>query len=79
MTKPIPVPSLLWISNTPETAAELLDSGRFASYPIEADFPINSNSVAPFVTSIFDALAPLEAHEIPVGLISIKNGEVRVF
>jgi len=80
MEKTIP---LRWISNSAEAAGEFLDhtaSGwRFAGYRIEGDFPLSPKTLAPYVVGIFDKLAPLEAYEIPVGLISIKNGVVRVF
>jgi hypothetical protein len=79
MTKPFPIPPLRWITNTPAVAVEFLESGRFAGYLLETDFPICADSLAPYVTTIFDALAPLEAHEIPVGLISIKQNKVRIF
>lgn len=73
-----------WISNTPEAAATMLEpltggGWQFGAVSIEADFEISSESLAPYVVAIFVALAPLELLEIPVALISIRGGCVRIF
>lgn len=73
-----------WIPNTSEAAATMLESlpgggWQFGAVPLEADFEISSESLAPYVVAIFDALAPLESLEIPVVLISIRDGRVRIF
>ena len=47
--------------------------------PINADFELSYESLAPYVTKVLDLAAPLEGAGLIIKLVEIKGGEVKVW
>jgi hypothetical protein len=47
--------------------------------PINADFELSYESLAPYVTKVLDLAAPLEGAGLTVRLVEIKGGIVKVW
>lgn len=80
----IPAIPLRWVKNDVEAAKTFFGPGRttpaltYSGAPIEADFPLTYEALAPYVHEILNQAAPIEAAEGFVGLVEIKNGLVQV-
>lgn len=47
--------------------------------PIQADFKLSYEALAPYVAQVLDLAAPLEGAGLIVKLVEIKNGKVKVW
>jgi hypothetical protein len=75
------LPDLLWVKNDEEGAAFAFNQkgdGRwyYLGAPVEADFELSLESLAPWVTKVLDLAAPLEGRGRVVTLVEIKGGRV---
>jgi hypothetical protein len=74
---------LRWIKNTAEYAEKCFGEGKtpftYCEAPIQADFTLTYENLAPYVTKILDKAAPLEGAGLYVRLIEIKDGKVLVW
>lgn len=83
MSETIP---LRWANQNPsETARRFLDAPddkhpmwAFLDAPIEADFPITPETLAPYVVDVLDQMAEIEACGVAVAWIKVKGGVVKV-
>jgi hypothetical protein len=46
--------------------------------PVEADFPLSYESLAPYVAEVLDQAAPIEGAGLGIHSVQIKNGQVKV-
>lgn len=79
MSESIP---LRWVQNTVEGAKFAFGEGpelKYLGAPIQADFELSHESLAPFVTAVLDQAAPLEGAGLDVRLVEIKGGQVKVW
>jgi hypothetical protein len=76
---------LRWIKNDLEGAEFAFGGGKvtppltYLGAPINADFPLSLEALAPYVSQVLDLAAPLEGAGLRVALVEIKDGKVRVF
>lgn len=76
---------LRWVKNDIEGAHFAFGEGRatpaltYLGAPIQADFKLSFESLAPFVTEVLDQAAPLEGAGLHVKLVEIKEGVVKVW
>lgn len=72
---------LRWIKNDIEGARFAFGevAHTYLGAPIQADFKLSLESLAPYVTEVLDLSAPLEGAGVRVALVEIKGGKVRVF
>jgi hypothetical protein len=75
---------LRWIKNDlkgAEFAFNQKEDGRwyYCSAPINADFELSLETLAPYVTRVLDLAAPLEGTGLCVALVEIKADIVKVF
>ena len=76
---------LRWIGNDLKGAVFAFGGGRaspeltYLGAPIQADFEISYENLAPYVTSVLDQAALLEGAGLPVKLVEIKLGAVKVW
>jgi len=74
---------LRWVKNTAEDAEEWFGEGKtpftYGGAPIQADFELTYENLAPYVTQSLDKATPLEGAGLYVRLIEIKDGEVLVW
>lgn len=85
MPDPIaPIP-LRWIKNDVEGAKFAFGGGRatpeltYLGAPIDADFELSYENLAPYVTAVLDLTAPLEGAGLVIKLVEIKEGKVKVW
>lgn len=77
--------SLRWIKNDVENAKIAFGPGRFSpeftylGAPIQADFELTYENLAPYVTEVLDQAGPLEGSGLTIGLVEIKLGVVKVW
>lgn len=70
--------------NTPKSAEVVFGGGRvslpltYLGAPIQADFELSFEALAPYVTHVLDMVAPIEGSGRRVTLVTIKNGVVTV-
>lgn len=73
---------LRWIKNDVE-GARFAFGGRteftYLGAPIQADFPLTYENLAPYVTAVLDQAAPLEGAGVDIKLVEIKAGVVKVW
>lgn len=80
-----PAIPLRWIKNDLEGARSTFGPGRFTpaltylGAPIQADFELNYENLAPYVITVLDLAAPLEGAGLTVKLVEIKGGKVKVW
>ncbi len=76
---------LRWVTNSVEGAKFAFGEGRvtpeftYLGAPIDADFPLTYENLAPYVTQVLDIAGPLEGAGLQVKLIEIKAGKVKVW
>ena len=76
---------LRWIKNDVEGAKFAFGAGRvspaltYLGAPIDADFPLSFENLAPYVTAVLDQAAPLEGAGLRIRLVEIKGGKVKVW
>jgi len=76
---------LRWIQNDVAGAVLTFGGGRstpeftYLGAPIQADFEVSYENLAPYVTSVLDQAGPLEDAGLPVKLVEIKLGVVKVW
>ena len=82
MVKTIP---LRWVKDNVEGAKFAFGGGpttkelTYLGAPINADFELSYESLAPYVTKVLNLAAPLEGAGLTVKLVEIKGGEVKVW
>ncbi len=76
---------LRWVQNDVENAKKVFGEGRstpaftYCGAPIQADFELTYEALAPYVTEVLNLAAPIEAAGLQVKLIEIADGEVKVW
>ena len=75
---------LKWIKNNLEGSKFAFGSHgcpelTYLGAPINADFELSFEALAPYVTQVLDQAAPLEGAGITIKLVEIKNGVVKVW
>lgn len=82
MTLPVPAVPLRWINNDIEGAKFAFDDEAPHTYcgaPINADFELTLENLAPYVTEVLNQAAPLEGAGLDIKLVEIVSGEVKVW
>lgn len=79
MKKHIP---LRWVENNVEGAKYAFGGSTpeltYSGAPIHADFELNYENLAPYVREVLDQAAPIEAAGLPVKLVEIRAGMIKV-
>lgn len=84
MSEHEPAIPLRWVKNDLEGAEFAFGPGRespaltYLGAPIEADFELSYDSLAPYVTRVLNLAADLEGVGRDVQRVEIKDGRVRV-
>ncbi len=84
MTDIIPPIPLRWVKDDIDDAKFAFRDNGQGSYtylgaPINADFELSYESLAPYVTKVLDLAAPLEGCGLMIRLVEIKNSNVKVW
>ena len=81
----VEMPPLRWVKNDVTGARFAFGGGStspeltYQGAPINADFELSYESLAPYVTQVLDLAAPLEGAGLTIKLVEIKGGEVKVW
>jgi hypothetical protein len=74
---------LLWIKNDLEGARFAFrqeeDLFFYLGAPVQADFPLSYETLAPYVIQVLDLAAPIEGAGIDIKLVEIKGGKAKVW
>lgn len=78
-------PPTRWVKNDVEGARFAFGGGRatpeftYLGAPIQADFELSYEALAPYVTPVLDRAAALEGAGLVVRLVEIQAGKVKVW
>ena len=81
----VETPPLRWVKDNVEGAKFAFGGGRrspeytYLGAPINADFQLTYENLAPYVTKVLDLAAPLEGAGLTIKLVEIKGGVVKVW
>jgi hypothetical protein len=81
----VETPPLRWVKNDITGAKFAFCGGptkkelTYLGAPINADFELSYESLAPYVTQVLDLAAPLEGAGLTIKLVEIKGGVVKVW
>lgn len=76
---------LRWVKDNIEGAKFAFGGGpttpelTYCGAPINADFELSYENLAPYVTKVLNLAAPLEGAGLIIKLVEIKGGEVKVW